>query len=239
MVPWVFINRNVNGRHRPHSRKGAKAALLRYETLIFDLDGTISDPFVGISRCINYALESLRYDPVNPERIRSMIGPPLTEIFEHFLGPLPGQDMQDLVDKYRERYAMVGYAENEMYDDIPRIIAQLAGNGYRMGICTSKRADYAQRIVDMFRLTQHFAFVDGGDVGIEKRQQIASMVTNGLSASSSVMIGDRAIDVFAGKSNDVASVGVLWGFGERLELEEAAPDHLLETPADLLDLFLQ
>ena len=212
---------------------------MRYETLIFDLDGTISDPFEGISRSINYALESLSYVPVDPEQIRPLIGPPLTQIFEHFLGALPDADMQDLVDKYRERYATVGYAENEIYDGIPNIIGQLAGSGYRMGICTSKRADYAQRIVDMFGLGQHFSFVDGGGDGIEKRQQIESMIALGMPVNTAIMIGDRAVDVLAGKSNDLASAGVLWGFGERPELEEAAPDHLLESPTDLLGLFLQ
>lgn len=212
---------------------------MQYETLIFDLDGTISNPLVGISRCINYALQALSYDPVDPERIRPMIGPPLTEIFAYFLGALPDQEMQNLVDKYRERYATVGYTENDIYADIPGVIAQLADSGYRMGICTSKRANYAQRIVDMFGLAQYFSFVDGGDVGIQKRQQIESMVANGLTANSSIMIGDRAVDIIAGKSNKFASVGVLWGFGERTELEAAAPDHLLETPAELLELFLQ
>lgn len=210
---------------------------MRYETLIFDLDGTISDPFVGISRSINHALESLQFDPVDPERVRPMIGPPLTEIFEHFLGDLSESVMQDLVDKYRERYATLGYAENEIYADIPDIIAALAANGYRLGICTSKRADYAARIVEMFGLSGHFSFVDGGDVGIEKRQQIERLVANGLTASSAVMIGDRAVDVIAGKSNELASVAVLWGFGDRTELEGAAPDHLLESPVQLLDLF--
>lgn len=210
---------------------------MQYETLIFDLDGTISDPFVGISRSINHALESLSYGAVDPERIRPMIGPPLTEIFEHFLGPLAENNMQELVDKYRERYASVGYAENRIYDDIPDIISQLSASGYRMGICTSKRADYAARIVEMFGLSSRFSFVDGGDVGVEKRQQIQSMVANGLSAGSAIMIGDRAVDILAGKSNGVASVGVLWGFGERPELEEAAPDYLLESPGELLNLF--
>jgi len=210
---------------------------MRFETLIFDLDGTISDPFVGISRNINHALESLQFDPVDPERVRPMIGPPLTEIFEHFLGGLPDKIMQDLVDKYRERYATVGYTENEIYADIPDIIAALATRGYRMGICTSKRADYAARIVEMFGLSRHFSFVDGGDIGIEKRQQIERLVANGLAADSAIMIGDRAVDVIAGKSNDMASVAVLWGFGDRAELEGAAPDHLLESPVDLLELF--
>jgi phosphoglycolate phosphatase len=211
---------------------------LRYETLIFDLDGTISDPLVGISRSINHALEALHYEAVDVERIRPLIGPPLTQIFEHLLGALPNPVMWDLVAKYRERYASIGYAENRIYNEIPGVIAKLAGGGYRMGICTSKRADYAQRIVDMFGLERHFSFVDGGGVGIEKRQQIESMVANGLAASSAIMIGDRAVDILAGKSNALASAGVLWGFGERPELEEAAPDHLLESPADLLGLFL-
>lgn len=210
---------------------------MRYETLIFDLDGTISDPFVGISRSINYALEAVGFSAVDPERVRPMIGPPLTEIFEHFLGAVTNRVMQDLVDKYRERYASEGYAENEIYPDIPDVIAQLASDGYAMGICTSKRADYATKIVDMFGLLEHFSFVDGGDVGIEKRQQIERLVENGLSANSAIMIGDRAVDVTAGKANALSSVGVLWGFGERSELQQAGPDHLLETPAELLHLF--
>ena len=210
---------------------------MHYETLIFDLDGTISDPFVGISRSINHALKSLKYDPVDPQRIRPLIGPPLTEIFEHFLGSLPDRTMQDLVDKYRERYATLGYSENEIYAVVADIIAKLGASGYTMGICTSKRADYAKRIIDMFGLSKHFSFVDGGDVGIEKRHQIGLLVANGLTAHAAIMIGDRAVDVIAGKSNELASAGVLWGFGERTELEKAAPDYLLESPAELLDLF--
>ena len=210
---------------------------MRYETLIFDLDGTISDPFVGISRSINHAFAALNLDTVDPERVRPLIGPPLTEIFEHLVGKLPPQVMQDLVVNYRKRYAEIGYSENEVYEGIPEIVATLSDHGYRMGICTSKRADYAKRIVDMFELSEYFSFVDGGDVGVQKRHQIEAMIANGLTASSSVMIGDRAVDVAAGKTNDVASVGVLWGFGERPELEEAAPDHLLASPEELLELF--
>lgn len=166
-----------------------------------------------------------------------MIGPPLTEIFEHFLGALDSEVMLALVGKYRERYASVGYAENQVYDDIPAIVSQLSANGYRLGICTSKRADNAARILDMFGLSSHFSFVDGGDVGVEKRHQIRSLVANGLPAATTIMIGDRAVDVAAGKLNGVASAGVLWGFGERPELEAAAPDHLLESPGELLNLF--
>ncbi len=210
-----------------------------YQTLIFDLDGTISDPFIGISRSINYALEGLKYRPVDPQRVRSLIGPPLSEIFEHLLGKLSDADMRQLIEKYRERYASIGFAENEIYEDMPDTIARLSENGYRMGVCTSKREDYARRIVDMFGLARYFSFVDGGDVGVEKWQQIGALVANGLQAKSAVMIGDRAVDVLAGKSNNLAAAGVLWGFGLRAELESAAPDYIFETPRELLDVLLQ
>lgn len=108
-----------------------------------------------------------------------------------------------------------------------------------MGVCTSKREDYARRIVDMFGLARYFSFVDGGDVGVEKWQQIGALVANGLQAKSAVMIGDRAVDVLAGKSNNLAAAGVLWGFGLRAELESAAPDYIFETPRELLDVLLQ
>lgn len=213
----------------------ADTAPLRYQTLIFDLDGTISDPFVGISRSINYALESLDYQPVDPECVRPLIGPPLTEIFEHLLGQVPEPQMLDLVDRYRERYATIGYAENEIYDDIPDTIARLAESGFRMGICTSKRADYARRIVEMFGLAPYFSFVDGGGIGVQKRHQIEAMIADGLAANTAVMIGDRAVDILAGKSNDMAAAGVLWGFGERAELENASPDYMFAAPAELAD----
>lgn len=211
---------------------------MHFDTLIFDLDGTISDPLVGITRSVNYALESLHYDPVDPERIRPLIGPPLTEIFGHLLGPLPGPAMQELIDKYRDRYARVGYAENRIYEDIPGIVGRLAGIGYRLGVCTSKREDYAKRIIDMFGLGRHFAFVSGG-AGIEKRRQVQLLVATGLAAGTAIMIGDRAVDILAGSANGMASAGVLWGFGGRGELEDAGPNYLLEAPAELLDLLMQ
>ena len=210
---------------------------MKFETIIFDLDGTISDPLVGISTSINHALHAHGYDIVDMEEVRPMIGPPLTEIFEHLIGKVTESRMLQLVDKYRERYATVGYTENEIYEQIADIISALSACGYELGVCTSKRADYATRIVEMFHLREHFSFVDGGGVGIHKVEQLNRLVENGLRAESAVMVGDREIDISAAKGNDIASVGVLWGFGSRLELQQAQPDHLLESPADLLTLF--
>lgn len=206
-------------------------------TLIFDLDGTISDPFEGISKSINYALESQDIDSVDPERIRPMIGPPLTDIFEFFVGGVSTGLMQTLIDKYRERYASVGFAENIVYDGMPELIAELSASGHTLGVCTSKRADYASDIVEMFGLTAHFQFISGGDVGIHKTEQLEAIIANGVDASTSAMIGDRHFDIIAAKNNGVTSVGVSWGFGDDAELDTAAPDHLVHSPGELLELF--
>jgi phosphoglycolate phosphatase len=210
---------------------------MTFRTLIFDLDGTISDPSDGIARSVNYALESFSYDPVEEHRVHRMIGPPLTEIFEHFLGALSAGRMQELVDAYRERYASIGFTENVLYPGVPDTLATLARQGYELGICTSKRADYAARIVEMFGLNDHFGFIDGGDVHIKKFMQLERIVSNGVDATSAVMIGDRAVDIDAAKKNAIASVGVNWGFGHEGELAAAAPTYIAESPADLLEIF--
>ncbi|MDA0681469.1 MAG: HAD-IA family hydrolase [Proteobacteria bacterium] len=210
---------------------------VKIRTLIFDLDGTISDPFEGISKSVNYALGELGYETVDPEQVRPMIGPPLTEIFAFLIGDVPEGHMQLLVDKYRERYASIGYRENLIYDGIPETIAALSTAGYRLGICTSKRADYATSIVKMFGLSTHFRFISGGDVGVHKSEQLEELVANGVDARTAAMIGDRHIDIEAAKSNGIMSVGVDWGFGADEELNLAAPDYRVRSPRELLDLF--
>ena len=210
---------------------------MTFRTLIFDLDGTISDPSDGIARSVNFALEAFSYEPVDDHRVHRMIGPPLTEIFEHLLGVLPESRMQQLVDAYRERYATIGFAENVLYDDIPGVLETLAAKGYKLGVCTSKRADYASRIVEMFGLGSIFDFIDGGDVHIKKFMQLERIVANGIDAASAVMIGDRAIDITAASLNGISSVGVTWGFSKDDELTDAAPTFLVDAPVDLLEIF--
>jgi phosphoglycolate phosphatase len=208
------------------------------KTLIFDLDGTISDPFAGISRSINFALESHDYEPVDPELIRPMIGPPLTDIFAHLVGEITEPRMQALIDKYRERYASIGYTENVIYDGMPAIIGALTSSGFILGVCTSKRIDYASDILDMFGLSAHFRFISGGDVGIHKTEQIEKLVADGLDANSAVMIGDRHFDIVAARNCGLTAVGVSWGFGDNEELDSAAPDHIVHSPEELLELFV-
>jgi phosphoglycolate phosphatase len=167
-----------------------------------------------------------------------MIGPPLTEIFEHFLGSLDEDRMLGLVARYRERYADIGYRENIIYEHIAELIHKLAASGFVLGVCTSKRADYAERIIEMFGLGPCFSFIDGGDIHIKKYMQLEQLVAAGLDAASTVMVGDRGVDIEAARLNAIQSVGVSWGFAHRNELQEAGADHIANNPLELGKLFL-
>ena len=105
-----------------------------------------------------------------------------------------------------------------------------------MGVCTSKRGDFATRILEMFGLRELFSFASGGDIGVTKAQQLQTLVDTGTIDLSAIMIGDRAVDVHAAKANRLVSCGVLCGFGSREELAEAQPEYLIANPVELLRL---
>ena len=208
-----------------------------YEYLIFDLDGTISDPKEGIVKSLNYALATHGYETRDPQEIEKYIGPPL----DHTLGELTRvtdeAEIAKLVKSYRERYAEVGYSENFLYKGMKPVLTSLAQNGgAKMGICTSKRKDFAEKILDLFQIRRLFAFVNGGDIGIQKWQQIEALLDDGYISNNSVMIGDRSIDLVAAHKNGINSAGVLWGYGSRRELSIEKPRHIFSTPQQLAEL---
>jgi phosphoglycolate phosphatase len=186
---------------------------MQSRTLIFDLDGTIQDPSVGIANSTNFALRYFDYEAVGMQRITQCIGPPLEEVFLSLVGELPQDRLMQLVDKYRERYSETGYAECRLYGDVRETIEDLSRAGHDLRVCTSKRLDFAVRILELHGLTSSFSDVSGGDVGVRKADQLAKMIERGLDLRHAVMIGDRAVDIYAARANAMASVGVLWGFG--------------------------
>lgn len=208
-------------------------SMLTDNVLVFDLDGTISDPAFGILRSLNHALQSFGYPPVSHEQVGQYIGPPLDEVFRTIVGTSNRAHIAALVAKYRERYAGTGYGENRLYPGILEALVELSNRGFGIGLCTSKRADFAQKILENFGIRRYFGFISGGDVGVKKEQQLAELLAAGTIPRSAAMIGDRAVDVHAARANGLLSVAVLWGYGSREELIAACPDILLETPADL------
>ena len=209
---------------------------MRVAALIFDLDGTLSDPVVGIGRSLNYALEAFGYRSLSAPEVSRYVGPPLDWAFRQIVPGASHDTVLAMVAKYRERYSDVGYAENALYPGIPDALAGLSSNGVQMGVCTSKRTEFAERILELFGLRQHFNFVNGGDVGVRKGDQLRALLDQGTIGPASTMIGDRGVDIEAARVNGLGAVGVLWGHGTKAELLRAAPDRLLESPMELPNL---
>ena len=204
-----------------------------HDLILFDLDGTLSDPLVGIGRSINYALEHFGFAPLDLARLAQYVGPPIDETFASLTGVSSDADIRALVAKFRERYSDVGYSENVLYPDVADAIAHLADADVPLGICTSKREDFADRILQMFGLREHFAFVSGGDVGIAKWQQMEALVAAGRIGPATLMVGDRATDLIAAHRNGLQSAGVLWGYGSEAELARERPHYVFRTAAEL------
>ena len=204
---------------------------------MFDLDGTISDPKDGIVRSLNYALSDHGIAPQDESALATYIGPPLDSTFRILTDSDDPALIKSLVAKYRERYSDVGYCENVLYAGIPVVLEQLSSiPDIRLGICTSKRVDFAERILELFGLRHFFAFVDGGDIGIEKWQQLQVLIEQKVISSNSLMIGDRNIDLTAAHRNQLDSAGVLWGYGSREEIEEHKPAYIFSNPGEIAAL---
>lgn len=205
--------------------------------VLFDLDGTLTDPFVGISRSMQYALERMGRPVPDAAALRAHIGPPLQETFPKLLetdDPAPAAEALRL---YRERYAGPGKFENELIPGIPEALAVIAGQGHFLSVATSKLETYSVEIVDHFGLSEHFEAIHGSQLdgsNANKADLIRHIVTTqGLDPERTVMIGDRLHDVHGARANGIATIGVLWGFGDRAELEQAGAARIAERPEQL------
>jgi len=207
-------------------------------TLLFDLDGTLSDNYEGISRSIRFALERVGAPMPEAATLRACVGPPLRESLARLIpDPAPAL-VEEALEAYRERFRDVGWRENVVYEDVPAALAALAASGARMFVCTTKPEVFATRIVAHFGFDAFFAGVYGPDLAgalDDKRTLLAHLLAReGLDAARAIMIGDRHLDVRAAKANRTRAVGVLWGYGSAVELEGA--ERLLARPAELATL---
>jgi phosphoglycolate phosphatase len=207
-----------------------------HDLVLFDLDGTLSDPLPGIGRSINHALSTLGYASLDLCELANYVGPPLDETFKCITGAASRSELDALVARYRERYADIGYSENVLYPGIADALRRLGEAGIPLAVCTSKRTDFAERILEMFGLRSCFAFVNGGDVGVQKWQQIEGLLSERRVSRLTVMVGDRALDMMAAHRNGLQAAGVLWGYGSRAELVSEQPRYLFDSPPELLML---
>ncbi len=206
-------------------------------TLFFDLDGTLTDPKEGITRCLQYGLEQLgRPAPPQAELVQ-YIGPPLRWTFPRLLTTDDSALIDAAIAHYRRRYADVGMFENELYPGIPELLKRLREEDFRLFVVTSKPTIYAERIVDHFGLTEYFEAVYGPHLDgrfDDKRELIAHLLAErSVTASDTIMIGDRASDILAGQANGTHTLGVTYGFGSIEELQTARPDRICHHPHEI------
>ncbi|MBQ9783056.1 MAG: HAD family hydrolase [Clostridia bacterium] len=208
-----------------------------YQQYLFDLDGTLTDPGVGIKNSIRYALERFGLPGLEEAVLERFIGPPLLDSFARYCGATP-EESRRLLQLYREYFSERGIFENQVYDGIPETLAALRQRGARLYLATSKPELYARQILEHFGLAEQFAFI-GGSTMDETRTDKAEVIryvmeSAGIPRGGSVMVGDRVYDIRGGKTCGIATVGVLYGYGDRQELSEA--DRLIQTPEELLTL---
>ena len=200
--------------------------------LVFDLDGTISDPAEGLTEAINHGLQACGQAPRDRRSLERFIGPSLDRIYAELLDEPEPQRVQTAIAAYRDVYYRDGYRKNRIYEGIPEALAELSGNGFSLYVATAKRQDIAQLVIDYFGLGAHFRGVLGCGL---KRQQHALLrdIQQAEPGRHMIMIGDRAGDMEAARAVGADPVGVLWGYGDREELIGAGAARLLELPSEL------
>jgi phosphoglycolate phosphatase len=207
--------------------------------LLFDLDGTLTDSFSGITRSIQHGLRSLGLAAPPAESLRWCIGPPFQESLPILLGATNAHLAGAVLAKYRERYGSVGLFENEAYPGIENALAELNQRGHRLFVATSKWAVFARRIVSHFGLAKYFCSVDGSEsdgTRKNKAELIAHILKReAIAPGEAIMIGDRKHDILGARHNGVAALGVLWGYGSREELEMAGARACLASPKELAE----
>ncbi|MAU01972.1 MAG: HAD family hydrolase [Anaerolineaceae bacterium] len=211
---------------------------MQFNTLLFDLDGTLTDPKVGITESIRYALDRMERPYPPDASLDWCIGPPLQESFAKLLQSDDPQLGQEALRLFRERFGTVGLFENTLYRSIPQVLSTLQAAGLRLFIATSKPAVYAQQIVQHFDLERFFLVVYGSELDgrLTQKSDLIRHVLHqeNLDPDHTLMIGDREHDMLGAKANGVAGAGVTWGYGSPTELTNAGAATLLHQPDDLL-----
>lgn len=211
-----------------------------YDTLLFDLDGTLTDSNEGILRCLENAIKQMGFEI--PEDTNKFLGPPIRQSFSQFLG-MDEKQIDEAVKIFRERYSTVGLFENRVYEGIPEMLEQLKKVGKRLMVATSKPEVYAVRILERFGLSQFFEIVGGAELDGSRdyKDEVIEYVLEkaGITDRSRVlMIGDRRQDVLGAHKTGLKCLGILWGYGSIEELNEAGADFIADTPEKAADMLL-
>ena len=204
--------------------------------IYFDLDGTLTDPYEGITRCILYALDELGYPHPDDDYLYSCIGPPLWDTFPELVGE---ELTKKAVALYRERFVDVGWKENKPYEGIHDALANVAEAGHTLFVATAKPHMHAARIIEHFGMGDYIHNVYGSELDgtrATKTDLLKFAVDKNPGTVTRIMIGDRRHDLAGAIANDIEPVGVTWGYGSLEELETAGATAIAHSPAELVDI---
>ena len=208
--------------------------------MLLDLDGTLTDPFLGISRSIVHAIEQQGLPVPETQSLESWIGPSLLQSFAKYFESVGSGDSELALKHYRERFSEKGLFENTVYDGIPELLRTLVKSGCNLYLATAKPIVYAKQIVKHFGLDQSITHSYGAELDGTRADKVDLLQyiidQENLDPARCVMVGDRKHDMVGARYHGMRAIGVLWGYGSEAELLEAGAEHLVESPSQLLDV---
>lgn len=210
------------------------------EIILFDLDGTLTDPKEGITKCVQYALAHFGIDVPDLNELMCFIGPPLIESFQMFYG-FSEEKAELAVKKYRERFKDIGIFENGVYDGVLELLSECKKAGKKICLATSKPEEFAVRILEKYKMAEYFDEAVGStmDGSINAKDEVINEAFRRLGIDSDekkakiIMVGDRKHDIIGAKKCGIESIGVLFGYAEDGELEAAGADYIVATVEEL------
>lgn len=221
-----------------------------FKRILFDLDGTLTDPKIGITKCAQYALKHFGIEE-DADNLTKFIGPPLIDSFMEFFG-FSEEQAREAASVYRERFAPIGKFENEVYDGIPEMLSALKDKGIVLAVASSKPELFVEQILDHFDLLKYFDVVTGSlmDETRTKKEEVMEEALKRLGLEPQIsdnkahdcetaMVGDRKFDIISANSYGLTSVGVRFGYAEPMELENAGADFIAETVEELSEFLLK
>ncbi|MCP5094359.1 MAG: HAD hydrolase-like protein [Chloroflexi bacterium] len=211
------------------------------DAILFDLDGTLTDPRLGITNCVRYAMMKMKR-PLSPTtNLDWCIGPPIQDNFAHLLQTDDNALINQGIAFYRDRFQEIGLFENEVYAGIPETLTELKNRRFRLFVATSKPKVYDKQIVAHFQLDPFFEKVYGSELNgrfSQKTDLVRHILqTEQLTPTHVTMIGDRKHDIIGGKNNNTHTIGVTYGYGTLPELQSTNPTTIINAPTQLLSHF--
>ena len=213
-----------------------------FDLILFDLDGTLTDPKEGITNCVKHALRHFGIEENDEATLFKFIGPPLYDSFRGIYG-FSHDDANLCVEKYRERFSTIGLFENDVLDGAVEILRELKKAGKTTALATSKPLVFAKRIVERYGLAEYLDFVVGADLkgGLNYKDEVINEVLKQAKPSDLskvVIVGDRMHDILGAKKCGISSVGVKCGYAEENELENAGANFIFENLFEVKDFLL-